>query len=150
MEELTAAIKTSANNGLIDEQLSKKILDNFDQYQDALRSYNGKSKEVVHSKGCFKRENLIDSMFSLKEVCDNMFSLMVEVIKTDSMGLSMSDKITRMMEASLNKITDKMISKVSDASITAEKVPEVDQSIEKHVVLLKDQDENADAFSPSA
>ena len=155
MKELASTVTKSATNGLIDEQLSKKILDSLNQYNDALKSYNGKGKEVVHSKGCYKRENLIDSMFSLKDVCETMFSAMGEILESDCMGVSMTEKVSKMLEASLNKITDKMISKVSNASNPAENVPVVDlcsqsSEKEKHVVILQDKDEDADGYSASA
>ena len=153
MDILATTIKTNASNGLIDEKLSKKILDSLNQYQDALMSYDGKDKDAVLAKGCYKRENLIDSMFSLKEVCENMFCAIDEVLNTGGLGVSMTDKFSKMLEASLNKITDKMISKVSNASVSDEKLPvavgQCCTNTEKHVVILEDKDDEANGFSVS-
>ena len=134
------AIAAVANH--IDKEMEQRIQRNFHQFQDASKPYNGKSRAQVKQIGCNKRDNLIDSIFSLKEVCSDLFTIILDINKE-------ANNIPKMLENSLKKFTDEINSNFLNAlkSTKSSVPPKLPEDGKKHVILLECKDTDAQAYN---
>ena len=139
------AVAAVANH--MTKEMEQRIKRNFDQFQDACKPYTGKSRAQVLSIGQNKRDTLIDSIFSLKEVCSDLFSIIVDVNKEVSNDVA--NGIPEMLENSLKKFTDEINNSILNAfkateSSVSQKLPEDEK---KHVIILESKDTDAQVYN---
>ena len=149
MEEFISSI--NANTKLTESGLGARIISNYQQYQDATRPYDGKSKKAVLDLSSNKREHLADSVFSLKDVCNNLLVVIKDLVneKEDDTVKKLSD----LFESSFKKLSDELVSNVEKSLVTVkassppnivENTPVI-ETPEKHVMFV----ENKDSENPS-
>ena len=150
-------LKFSNYNQSLDDQLYKFIGNNLDQYENASDPYKGKTKANILAEGKFKRENLIDSMLSMKEVCCNLFDVVLNLSDKVVSKTPQLDKITDALETSFNKLSADLTKNLANAFIKPSQsaTNDVDYpalNAEKHMVILanNDQSETNPKFSTTA
>ena len=133
----------------INDEMEKRIRHNFDQYQDACKPYNGKSKANVMAIGSNKRDNLIDSIFSLKEVCCDLFDVLLYVFKKKESNIVNAENIPGILEQSFKKFSDDLNNNILNAlqSTGSTMVSKPQEKEEKHIIILENKDSDVQAYN---
>ena len=133
----------------INDEMEKRIRHNFDQYQDACKPYNGKSKANVIANGSNKRDNLIDSIFSLKEVCCDLFDVLLYVFKKKESNIVNAENIPGILEQSFKKFSDDLNNNILNAlqSTGSTMVSKPQEKEEKHIIILENKDSDVQAYN---
>ena len=133
-----AAVTNNMNN-----EMEERIRNTFNQFQDASKPYNGKNKSQV----LYKRDNLIDSVFSLKEVCSDLFAIVLDISKANKTA---AENIPAMLENSFKKLSEDLNNNILNALKTTKssafpKLP--DNNEKKHVIILESKDSDAQVYN---
>ena len=115
---------------------------------DTLRIYNGKTKEVIMSNGTqYKRDRLVDTVFSLKTLSEELMEVVDEMVSKDTTGKcydmlnQLNVLICDTMPGIMKSTYASMLNEEKEKSAKSEIVPNVEK--EKHVVIVEDKDQKA-------
>ena len=138
-----------------DEILNKEVYDNiikdFNQFEDATKPYNGKVKKTIFDNGTkHKREQLIESVFSMKEVCADMFNVILSLVDRLATKATIADNITDIIEHSFNKLSAELSSNLSKAMVKPEINRVESEDKEKHVIILESKNPEEPKFDETA
>ena len=109
------------------------------QYNDAISVLKGKNKETVVEQGIHTRKVLAETVFSLKDVCDNLFDAVLKLAGKDA-----SSDVDRIV-SKFTDIVDTRFTDLAQQISTYGMQPNVgfpplaDQRKEKHVILVKEK-----------
>ena len=106
----------------LNEDVASSVKDIYKQFCDAVRPFKDKNKATVLAQGHYKREHLIDSTFSLKEVCENLFTSVLTITKmnTQSATVSLINDMSNNMHESMAKFMKDMESNIAENSIVCQ------------------------------
>ena len=90
------------------------VLQSFHQYNDAIRPFKGKNKIAVVSQSQFTRNHLADAAFSLKEVCETLLGVVLNItnVPVQTNQASIINEVSSKMEESLSKLMKEFEKKV--------------------------------------
>ena len=115
---------------------------------DVLKVFSGKTVEMVRGNSSFKKDLLVDSVFSLKDVAEKLYGIANQMKKDDALSKcnTLMEEM-RSLKQSLPEIikdTMKSISPVgTDQGISETPSPMEAEDKQKHVIVLQDKDTNA-------
>ena len=129
------------------EDIVSNVVQSFHQYKDALRPYKGKNKIAVLGQSLFTRNNLADTAFSLKEVCETLMGALLNIAKDQPMHSNqvgiisevtskMEESLSRLMKGFEKNIIEKMHAPISNNAST-NNIKEGDS----HVIIVENNEE---------
>ena len=96
----------------MDPQVKKLVQDSKLQYDDANSILRDKSKDAVLDQSIYTRKVLVDTIFSLKTVCDDLFNAVFKIADKGSssspdMNMVLS-KVEEMMNARFENLSQQL------------------------------------------
>ena len=94
----------------LNEDIAHSVLSCYKQFCDAMRPFKGKNKGQVLATGSFVREKLVDSTFSLQEVCESLFSSVISIAKINTQPdtANLIDDMSKKMHETMTKLVKEM------------------------------------------
>ena len=134
------------------EDIVSNVVQSFHQYKDALRPYKGKNKIAVLGQSLFTRNNLADTAFSLKEVCETLMGALLNIAKDQPMHSNqvgiisevtskMEESLSRLMKGFEKNIIEKMHAPISNNAST-NNIKEGDS----HLIIVENNEEASENF----
>lgn len=127
-----------------DPDVKKVIQQSRLQYDDVARLLNGKNKESIVEQGVYTRKVLVDAVFSLKGVCDNLFQAIMKLSEKNT--TSDVDKMVSKFEDMVNTRFDNLAQQISSHSnagnsqvVNFPALPVVNQETEKHMIIVNEK-----------
>ena len=146
----TFRLKISKYDAILNKEVYDIIKD-FNQFEDATKPYNGKVKKTIFDNGTkHKREQLIESVFSMKEVCADMFNVILSLVDRLATKATIADNITDIIEHSFNKLSAELSSNLSKAMVKPEINRVESEDKEKHVIILESKNPEEPKFDETA
>ena len=124
----------------LQEDVKSSVLQSFHQYNDALRGFKGKSKIAVVSQSSFTRNHLADAAFSLKEVCESLLGVVINIVKepakVDQAGIinDVSNKMQETLTHLMKGFETSLLGKINSTPARDNKRMSTNVDNERHVI----------------
>ena len=132
----------------LSSEIKDDIIKSFNQYSDASALIKGKSKSAVEKPGSCTKSLLVDAVFSLDNVCKDMFDVVLKLTKKND--ATNMEQVMNKFEDAIQKKFDNILQRLPQASndnmmplsTSADDNVAVDDK-EKHVIVLNEKDSDA-------
>ena len=108
--------------------------------KDASHGFRGKSKESISNNSSYKKNLLVDTVFSLIEIADNL----VNTVEREN---SYIDKLAEKFTAKTEGMLSKLIEKNNNDAKRSECTEPSNSERESHVLIIKNPEANNKSFS---
>ena len=130
----------------LNEDVKLSILASYKQFSDAMRPFKGKNKAQVHATGSFIREKLVDSTFSLHEVCESLFTSVISIAKSNTQPdtVNLINDMSRKMQETMATLMKEMETNIAQnlnvvANSKKNDMPKMNEV--KHVLTVENKDD---------
>ena len=121
--------------------MDAKIQSLKEQYNDVLKPYTNKSKEIIIGNSAYRRDILVDSVYALKEIAESLFSC-IDDIQKDATSCNVSELVNKLNAMIQEDIP--MVIKNTYEKMEKDKVAEEEEVVhvekQKHIMIVENKD----------
>lgn len=109
--------------------------------EDTLKIYSGKTMEIVIGNSSYKRDILAESVYSLKDVAENLYSIVMQIKKDDALSKcnKLMDEMNVLKQSLPEIIRNTVASTIKPISEAVSPIPLNVEDKQRHVIMVQDK-----------
>ena len=111
--------------------------------EDTLKIYSGKTMDIVIGNSSYKRDILAESVYSLKDVAENLYSIVMQIKKDDALSKcnKLMDEMNVLKQSLPEIIRNTVASTIKPISEAVSPIPVYveDKQKQRHVIMVQDK-----------